>query len=363
MGDTHPNSPILVDVFQLGVPNLLAGPAWKKYRPAAQSFSAYRLFDFDGTGPKYWEWVGPKTGILLYGETEPVSADGTVLFGTRTFGKEWNHGYEPLATLDADRSGALEGKELDKVWMWLDANSDAKVDKGEVKSSSSYVRALRVVPETDPLGNAWSEKGAVLLNGQDANSWDWWSMPIDPELTETSLPKPYSEMGVMALGAGSIYTPDLLVYAWKTSTGDIGGYLRFIKDPETGSLYVLSALPGRKHGVYSQVEKNGGQWQWEFRGPKGTFDTAVATVDDHIIEATNVYWDPTYPGAKEPRDYSWSAVRVATDGERIHDDFLLLAGVDEPQFLVGVKQVGPPSGEFRIDVMIGSKKPKAVRAE
>jgi Flp pilus assembly protein TadG len=59
--------------------------------------------------------------------------DGKQLFGNHTFGKQWEHGYQALATLDADNNGKVDGKELAPLGLWFDANKNGISEQGEVK--------------------------------------------------------------------------------------------------------------------------------------------------------------------------------------------------------------------------------------
>jgi hypothetical protein len=92
-----------------------------------------------------------------------------------TWGQIWKDGYEPLASLDEDNNGVLEGKELELLYIWLDENTNAKVDEGEVKPVSDYLTSISVVPTRDEEGNAWNDQGATLLDGSQVGAWDWWT--------------------------------------------------------------------------------------------------------------------------------------------------------------------------------------------
>lgn len=117
-------------------------------------------------------WDPDKTGLIL---------DAERLFGTHTWGKEWKHGYEPLATLDKDSNGWLEGDELTNMALWFDFNQDGISDKGEVKQLQDVgVTALGVkVTATDEKnGEVHAEKGfRRTVNGSviEGASVDWFS--------------------------------------------------------------------------------------------------------------------------------------------------------------------------------------------
>jgi hypothetical protein len=121
-------------------------------------------------------WDPDKTGLIL---------DAERLFGTHTWGKEWKHGYEPLATLDKDSNGWLEGDELTNMALWFDFNQDGISDKGEVKQLQDVgVTALGVkVTATDEKnGEVHAEKGfRRTVNGSviEGSSVDWFSSSED----------------------------------------------------------------------------------------------------------------------------------------------------------------------------------------
>jgi hypothetical protein len=170
----------LVDLFGIGKPDLLAKGDWRRDRGYGPDVKSLRVVDLDLKGPDLWEWVGPRTGILVYGRNKPQEVDGSVLFGNQTFGKSWEHGYEPLATLDQDGDKVLKDKELNALWLWLDLNSDAGVQAGEMLAAKDYVQEISVDFNTDGKGNFWQDKGVILKDGKTVQSWDWWSKPLNP---------------------------------------------------------------------------------------------------------------------------------------------------------------------------------------
>jgi hypothetical protein len=108
-----------------------------------------------------------------------VSADQ--LFGSHTWGKEWKHGYEPLATLDKDGSGWLEGDELKDIALWFDFNQDGISDNGEVKQLKDVgVTAIgvKVTAHDEKNGEVHAAQGfrrsvnGALVQGA---SVDWFS--------------------------------------------------------------------------------------------------------------------------------------------------------------------------------------------
>lgn len=326
------SSPILIDLFGLGNPDLLSGDvSWKKGRDVVAKTSAYRVFDMDLSGigrslPPVWEWVGPRSGILVHWpeaapkeEAYPLTLDGSYLFGNHTLGRTgsdaWAHGYQPLATLDNDANGNLTGDELAPVWIWVDANSDALVDLGEMKPASEYVQSLAVIPEVDSEGNAQAPKGAVLKNGKSVPTWDWWShkwqynsntdfFTVKNRVTRT----PY----FAASDSGFLY-PSYLYY-WSVVGGEQSGFLRFLSVGDDTYVFgapsnIVAGKSGYKTNVFrirfSKVTKSGdGVWTWEFKEPIfGDSDKAVVSVlSPGVISGSNVFIQDD-----RTRKYDWVA--------------------------------------------------------
>lgn len=312
------NSPIILDVFGSGYPDLLVSGAWKKGRRWAGYFTGARRFDLDGSGQlKWWEWVGPKAGLLVYGEgsTPPTKITGINLFGTATFGKEWKNGYEPLATLDTDGDGKIAGEELRKLWVWLDANTNAVPDEGEVKPASDYISEMPLKHETDPEGNAWQEASVPLKDGRKVRSWDWWSANPDVFYINGKRRQPLALRG---LGKP---LPRLTVYYWTSSKigGEDGGraevgLLRFVK--AGADLYVISAGIG-KAMVYSKVSRDGESYSWDFESYLGgVSDKNTATPDGEYLLGAGVFRSDIRLAAHLNGDYIWTAELA---GENPHE--------------------------------------------
>ena len=310
-GTTVPAPPLLVDIFGLGHPDLLVPGAWRKNRVSWGPSSALRQIDMDGTGVKSWEWVGPSSGILLYGDTKPEQADGKNLFGTATFGKQWNNGYEPLATLDENRDGNLTGAELDKVWVWVDGNSDAKVEAKEVLPARSYLLSLAVRPTLDSQGDASLLDGGTLRNGKACKTWDWWSKPANPCRFEGMLGGSVKPLYPAVLEPKSGAAAPASVYFWKTDgPKPRHGFLRFFRSG--GELYAVSfagRLPntqGYMFGTVARVESKGGVLSWRSFNPftGGTSENLAAQTGEDLRGVL------TYTGAGPAQTLTWSAIPV-----------------------------------------------------
>jgi hypothetical protein len=179
-GMVYTVSPVILDLAGSGKPDLLADQGWA-YMPGRRlAARALRQFDLDGSGPSMaWEWVGPRAGLLVWDpDGKGRITSGKQLFGNVTWGKKWKDGYQPLATLDANRDGKLAGKELAKLGIWADADSDAVAGTGEVKPLSAHgVTSIGLKATRDEVGNAWAKAGFTRrqLGGKEQTyaSWDW----------------------------------------------------------------------------------------------------------------------------------------------------------------------------------------------
>jgi len=337
--DVWYTSPVILDLYGLGEPDLLAGPEWKKPRPPARIGGTTRLFDLDGTGAKQWEWVGPKAGLLVYGKTRPTKVDGTVLFGTHTGGQEWDNGYQPLANLDSDKSGAVEGDELKELWVWLDADSDASVGSGEMTPAAQWVRKISVKPEVDIEGNAWTPNGVTLKDGKQVASWDWWSCAENP-LYRSAKQTGYGEYAPMIVGAKRDEKP--VIYEWKMDGDDQGGFLRFFNVDK--DLYVVCSLRGVDPDVitvkFAKVKVSDGKMQWAFSsGANPVSDSqAVEGVLGGVLRGEGTI---SQSGGTLLDKYRWSAVPAKLAPG--YAGYRLLTNISSEQFARGVKQKGRTS--------------------
>jgi hypothetical protein len=265
--ETEDDSPILVDTLGLGYPDLLAGPEWNVPRLPFASEKVYRKFNLDLKGEKWWEWVGGKTPLLVYGESgeAPVEVTGAELFGNYSFGRRWAHGYEALAVLDVDLSGWVEGREMGELFLWYDRNADAKVEPGEMVPASSEVRRLSVKPEYQ-AGKKSPYSSAERLDGVTIRTWDW--------ISAQGAGAEAGYWGVQVAPGGGGEPP--LMYRWTTLEG-------WEIDPTHGSggavfrwffvgkdLYLYSSASGVNAGSqnYSKVKVTPKgdsyelSWQW-----------------------------------------------------------------------------------------------------
>ena len=120
-------------------------------------------FDINGDGfDELVEWVGPNDGLLVrYTEGEEMT--GLNLFGSAT---GFQDGYQSLSVLDANKDNVISGAELEGLSVWQDANGNAKVDAGEIKT----VQALGI---TEINVTHIGLKSSFLRDGKYATMWDW----------------------------------------------------------------------------------------------------------------------------------------------------------------------------------------------
>ena len=154
-------SPIILDLDGDGRISASKG----EYLPHANTFSADGavMFDFYGNGfPVAIEWVGANDGLLCR-VAEDGRINGTHLFGTSN---GYANGFEEMASLDADNSGALEGAELEGLRVWTDKNHDGV-------SQDSELMTLSELGITSISVNHDNMVGSFVRNGQSYKSFDW----------------------------------------------------------------------------------------------------------------------------------------------------------------------------------------------
>ena len=292
-------SPILVDINHLGEPDLLAGPAWKKERAGDAKLLAVRTFDLDGTGPAKWEWVGPRTGILVWSDIGAnLQPTGRNLFGNVTWGKSWADGYQPLATLDRNADGKLTGNELENLYIWLDANFDAIAQTGEIKALAEHkIVAIAVDASRDAAGNAEHRAGFTCEDGRTSATWDWWSKKAPAD------------------------APEINVYRWRPieeNPGIPGG--TFVFSSQSGEGLRLTNFVSLENdqkkdtaalvGFPFEVSRIDDQLRWSSKLENGELVTNAILDDNNIIGITRIFVD-----GKEQQRYSWLA--VAIDGKTL----------------------------------------------
>lgn len=122
------------------------------------------MFDINGDGfDDITEWVGPNDGILLLpGESNEIDVSS---FAGNSGG--YTDGYQKLSTYDTNNDGVVSGTELAGFNVWADANGNAKVDTGEVKT----VQSLNI---SEIAVNHKAYTSSFVQDGARKWSFDWW---------------------------------------------------------------------------------------------------------------------------------------------------------------------------------------------
>jgi hypothetical protein len=248
-------------------------------------------------------------------------------------GGQWDHGYEALASLDADGDGFVGGGEARGLYLWFDRNQNAAADEGEVEPLSQRVSkmACRVVP--DHLGDVSVLAGAQLVSGEWVQTWDWWMnvwiypilgrptengyQPFFPFITETyphSSPvhiyrwKVTADHGSGAVGASGLFRivplegdpsqfmiflqsgpPVADVVPTSVVMGSrVDGGLNWTAGPETTEAFVTS--PRTIHG---RTISPGGEYEWEAELVEATTSPLGGVPDQDLTAGIPDLFDPT----------------------------------------------------------------------
>jgi hypothetical protein len=137
--------------------------------------SARVKFDLDGfDAGREWSWVRPETLILVWDpERTGRITSGRQLFGGVTWWMFWRNGYEPLAMLDDNRDGILEGAELRGIAVWRDANSNGVADPGEVIPVEEFGIVEIAVRPREVDRTLECAGGIKLKDGTSLPTFDW----------------------------------------------------------------------------------------------------------------------------------------------------------------------------------------------
>lgn len=169
VASTMSASPIVLDLNRNGKADLY-DTDWrsdKSFRPQNSV-----IFDIDADGElELCEWIKPNCDGLLVIDKE---ADGWIKNQSELLGNGggYNHGYEKLGALcDVNKDGKISGEELKKLKVWID-DGDAVSKESELHSCQDLGITLISV----------SHKGlqsTFLMNGEEYDTWDWWTEYID----------------------------------------------------------------------------------------------------------------------------------------------------------------------------------------
>lgn len=154
-------SPLLLDMDGDGSIQA-SGGEWLPHTNLHKERMAF--FDFHGDRfPVLMEWPGPQDGILCQPAADG-SIDGTNLFGTSS---GFRDGFQALRAKDADDNGKIEGAELDGLSIWLDKNSDARPQAGEVQPLNAHGITELSLKHKNFVAS-------YVAKGETHRMFDWW---------------------------------------------------------------------------------------------------------------------------------------------------------------------------------------------
>jgi len=123
-------------------------------------------FSIDLNGDHFPEtlnaWFAPTEGILIdtsYSFEHGVNGDH--LFGDMN--GRFEDGFAKLAVLDGNSDGIISGSELANLAVWVDANSNAALDEGELHSLADYGIVSLSVNQSDLKSSATLTDGSSML--------------------------------------------------------------------------------------------------------------------------------------------------------------------------------------------------------
>jgi hypothetical protein len=146
------NTPIALDLDRSGAVERIVDGEWH--------------IDVTGDGDikTFHEWFAPTEGILI--DATVTVVDGTVtgehLFGD--MGGTFADGFVKLGLHDHNQDGIISGDELADFAVWVDANSNAKVDTGEVRPLTAVgVHSLIIMHDENYQSFASMDDGSLML--------------------------------------------------------------------------------------------------------------------------------------------------------------------------------------------------------
>lgn len=287
----------------------------------------------------WFTWKGSGLTPLVVWDPEGSGSisKASQLFGNHTWGKSWKNGYEPLASLDANKNGWLEKEELQNIALWFDFNQDGVSDRGEVKSLASVnVEAIGVNPiEADAGGELiFAEKGFRRRIGEtvvEGRSVDWFGGVVEERLGAEALHPPIPSHSRDADVTNA--TKATVTGFWRWRAVDLKGYElpenlpsgtfslhHESSDVVAGTVYVSSRLAPNKTGLQEVIDTtalNGTTTQTEEGKTRVSFTaktaygglvTSQAELSDDgekLIGATTEELGPN----KDKATYAWVAER------------------------------------------------------
>jgi hypothetical protein len=202
-----------------------------------------------------WTFGGQKTASLVNNNTKNDLNSANP--------KPWKDGFSALATLDTDRNGKVDGKELDVLSLWFDRNQDAISQEGEVKNINELgVTALYYnFAQKELNGDLVMQKGFERnISGtvKYGKSIDWYSEVSSSPVDLLNLYTMYESFESMVLENDSDIAsseiseteslpgdPSKFSGLWKWSINNKGkdefaGYLTFTRADTSGNLIGFS---------------------------------------------------------------------------------------------------------------------------
>jgi len=347
------NRPVLlIDLLDLDKPDLLAGPIWSYPRPYTTILEAYRPVYIIGGCETLVEWVGPKTAVLLWGDSTPKEANSKNIFGLLTFGKQWKTAYEPLFTLDTNKDGAIFGEELKVLWAWLDLNSDALIQEGEVESLGDRVKSISTSVDSDGDGNLWQNQGVEFHSGKVGKSWAWQTLLVNPTIAVSS-DSQFGEFNASIVLTQEVNPKKASIYSWRTLGADntVNGVLRFIQTRY--GLYVISSstapwlytgfrglkavVPHAKFmALYAKVDRAGNSLSWEFE-TRRTRDSSIVNVvnEGKELNADGTFFSEDVRVVSGP--YRWVGNFSSPEDKNL-ELLQSLSAIDPEEFSRGLEQ-------------------------
>lgn len=171
IADLYDSSPLVLDLNDDGKIDV-AKNEWQAHAP--KFYQDYALqFDITGDGEKdAVEWVKPSgsDGILVKPE------DGQVKSALQMFGTAggYSDGFEKLSlTQDSNKNGWIEGRELEGLFVWIDADSDGVCAPQELRSLAEY-GIKRISTRHQNYASSY-----VTADGKTHKMWDWWPATME----------------------------------------------------------------------------------------------------------------------------------------------------------------------------------------
>lgn len=147
-------------------------------RPLSELVDTAARVKFDLAGDKggrEWPWLNSRAAWLVWDpENSGKITSGRQLFGNATWWMMFSDGYAALASLDDNRDGWLQGRELKGIALWNDRNGNGKSDGGEVVSAQKWgIAAIKTSFDEKSSSALTAPEGIILRTGAKLPSYDW----------------------------------------------------------------------------------------------------------------------------------------------------------------------------------------------